>query len=84
LRPHYKGLIIANCGFNGETGLKKIQEGTCDGVSFARFHITNPDLAERLINNYPLNSNFDFGTFYGTHLEDKGKGYIDYPPHKKA
>lgn len=77
-RQYFKGLIIANNEFTPETGLKKMEAGSCDAVSFARLHITNPDLKERILNNYPLNTNYDYSTFYGAHLEDKAKGYTDY------
>jgi N-ethylmaleimide reductase len=79
LRPYFKGVIIANNGFNPETGLKKIQEGSCDAVSFGRLHIANPDLAKRLELGVPVNTSFDYKSFYGNKLTDKSQGYIDYP-----
>lgn len=79
LRPHYNGIIIANNGFTPETGLKKMQSFECNAVSFARLHITNPDLFERIVKNAPLNTEYDYSTFYGAGLEDKSKGYTDYP-----
>jgi N-ethylmaleimide reductase len=84
LRPYFKGLIIANHGFNPETGLKKIQEGSCDAISFARLHITNPDLAVRIEKGAPLNTEYDFKTFYGVGLPDKEKGFTDYLPYVAA
>jgi len=44
-RPAFTGLIIANNGFNAETGLEKLRSRDCDAVSFAKLYITNPDLA---------------------------------------
>ncbi|MBP9838794.1 MAG: hypothetical protein KBC84_08775 [Proteobacteria bacterium] len=51
-------------------------------MSFARLHITNPDLTDRIINNYPLNTDLDYSTLYGVGLPDKRKGYTDYLPYK--
>jgi N-ethylmaleimide reductase len=79
LRPYFKGLIFANNGFNPETGLKKIQEGSCDGVSFGKLHISNPDLTERIEKGVPLNTAIDIKTIYGLGLPDPEKGYTDYP-----
>jgi N-ethylmaleimide reductase len=83
LRPYFKGVIIANNEFTPETGLKKMEEGSCDAVSFARLFITNPDLEQRIFKKAPLNTTYDFSTFYGAHLEDKTKGYTDYPALKE-
>jgi 2,4-dienoyl-CoA reductase-like NADH-dependent reductase (Old Yellow Enzyme family) len=78
-RPHFKGLIIGNNGLDAENGLKKIREGSCDAVSFGKLYISNPDLAERIIRGNPLNKNVSVATFYGVLLENKAKGYTDYP-----
>ncbi len=60
LRPFFNGLIIANNGFNPESGYKKLQEKTCNAISFARLHMTNPDLADRIIENTTVNTHFDY------------------------
>jgi N-ethylmaleimide reductase len=46
-------------------------------ISFGRLYISNPDLAERLIEGKELNTNWDMKTFFGT--EHGVNGYIDYP-----
>jgi hypothetical protein len=38
-------VLIGNNGFNPESGLKKIREDICDGISFGKLYISNPDLA---------------------------------------
>jgi N-ethylmaleimide reductase len=83
LRPYFKGVMIANNGFNPKSGLAKLQSGDCDAVSYGRLYISNPDLAERLVAGFPVNSNYDMSTFYGLNLEDKSKGYTDYPFHQQ-
>ena len=49
-------------------------------VSFARYYIANPDLAERLINGWQIATNWDYHTYYGYELG--AKGLTDYPFHK--
>ena len=80
-RPYFKGVIIANNEFTPETGLKSMEEGKCDAVSFARLYITNPDLEQRIFNKSPLNTDYDYSTFYGANLT--AKGYTDYPALKQ-
>lgn len=81
LRPFYSGVIAANDSFTPESGLAKIRSGNADMVSFGRLYIANPDLATRVINDHPVNSNWDVSTFYGEHHGDKG--FVDYPAFKE-
>lgn len=85
-RPFFKGLIVANFGFDQDSGLKKIQSGDCDAISFGRLYISNPDLAERIINGYPIETKSDYKTFFGNMMDvkDLHKGYIDYPFHNSC
>lgn len=46
-------------------------------ISFGRLFVANPDLVERIRNDWPLNT-YDRNTFYTNHA----KGYTDYPCHK--
>ena len=72
-RKIYKGNVIANGGFNKETGNKALANSDADLVSFGRFYISNPDLPQRLEQNAPLNEP-NPKTFYGAGKE----GYTDY------
>jgi 2,4-dienoyl-CoA reductase-like NADH-dependent reductase (Old Yellow Enzyme family) len=45
VRPHFKGLIIGNYGFDDKTGIEKIRSGNADLISFGRNYISHPDLA---------------------------------------
>ena len=73
-RNVFNGVIIANNGFDFETGNKIIDDGYADMVSFGRKIISNPDLVERFENNWPLTDSNE-KTYY-----TKGEvGYIDYP-----
>ena len=68
---------MANNGFDVKTGLEIIQSGDAEMVSFGRLYVSNPDLAERIGNGWEVNSAWDYKTFYGHELGEKG--YTDYP-----
>ena len=74
LKNNFSGIVVANMGYDQITGKKAIEQEGADMVSYARWYISNPDLAERLINNWPLNKNIDYRTlFTGEEI-----GYTDY------
>jgi N-ethylmaleimide reductase len=72
LRQKFSRTLIAAGGFTGESAAA----GDADLVAFGRHSISNPDLAERIRRNLPLNR-YDRSMFYG----GDGRGYIDYPTH---
>lgn len=67
-------LIIANAGYNRETGEKELEKGIAKMISYGVPFLSNPDLPKRFELNAPLNE-ADPTTFYG----GNEKGYIDYP-----
>ena len=83
LGPFFDGIVVANNGFTPETGLQKLKEGEAKAIAFAKLYVTNPDLTDRILNGHPLNTDYDFSTFYGAGLEDKAKGYTTYKPYQK-
>jgi len=80
LRPIFKGMIIGNCGYDKETAAERIAAGNADMIAFGRPFITNPDLPERLKNNWPLNPAEDMSLWYTPGAE----GYADYAPFKSS
>ena len=54
-RGLYTGTLILNVGINGQHGARLIAEGAGDLVAFGRDYIANPDLAERIRLDAPLN-----------------------------
>jgi len=72
-RPYFKGIIIANFGFDFNLGSKIIENGYADMVSFGKLFISNPDLTERFENNWGVIEP-DRKTFYS----GGEKGYTDY------
>ena len=78
LKQAFAGFYIANEGFTQETAEQAVEAAQADAVAFGRAYIANPDLAQRFEQHLPLNEP-DYTTFYGVGLEDKAKGYTDYP-----
>ena len=66
--------VIANCGYDRETGEAVVKDGIAQLVSFGTLFLANPDLPKRFEINAELNQP-DRSTMYG----GKDQGYIDYP-----
>ncbi len=66
--------IIANCGFNRETGEAELNKGIAKLISYGTLFLANPDLPKRFELDATLNEP-DRATMYGGNDE----GYIDYP-----
>ena len=73
-RQLYVGKLILNVGINAMHGARLISEGAGDLIAFGRDYIANPDLAERIRLNAPLNEPRP-EYFYG----NSATGYTDYP-----
>lgn len=69
-----KNMVIANAGYNRETGEAELERGIAKMISYGALFISNPDLPVRFQTNAPLNE-LDKATMYGGGDE----GYIDYP-----
>jgi N-ethylmaleimide reductase len=69
-----KTLILAG-GYSKETAERDLESGLADLIAFGKPFITNPDLVERMQNDSPINTEWDFNTFYSA----DDKGYTDYP-----
>lgn len=74
LRRSFKGLYMANNGYDLELALNARRCDLADLVSFGRLYIANPDLVERLRIGARLNVP-DRMTFFG----GGAAGYTDYP-----
>ncbi|WP_433830493.1 alkene reductase [Flavobacterium anhuiense] len=73
-RGWYTGNIIFAGFLTKELAEQLLEKNLIDLAAFGRPLISNPDLVERLKNNYPLNPG-DRDTYYGF----SSTGYIDYP-----
>ena len=77
-RAEYDGIIVGNCGYTKASAQERIAAGHADLAAFGRPYITNPDLVERLKNNWPLTPADDMTFWYTTGAE----GYTDCKPFK--
>jgi|UniRef100_K3XCH6 2,4-dienoyl-CoA reductase-like NADH-dependent reductase (Old Yellow Enzyme family) len=78
-KKHFKGTVLANNSYARDTAEGVIRSGAADFVSFGRIYISNPDLAERFKNDWPLAPEPPY-----EHYWDPAKGaegYVDYPPY---
>ena len=73
-RAEYDGIIMGNCGYTKETAEERLAAGHADLAAFGRPFITNPDLPERLKNNWPLTPFEDMSLWY----TPGAAGYTDY------
>jgi len=73
LHRAFKGLYIANNGYDLPLALATRRHGLADLIAFGRLYIANPDLVERLRVAAPLNVP-DRATFFG----GGAHGYTDY------
>jgi N-ethylmaleimide reductase len=74
-RTRYRGVLVANGGYNAVTGAAEIAAGKADLVSFGTPFIGNPDLVRRFAKDLPLSSS-ERATYY----QGGREGYLDYPP----
>lgn len=74
-RTYFQGPLMGNVGYTEETAEAAIANGDADLIAFGRPFISNPDLVERLANDWPLTEPADMSTWYS----NDEKGYTDYP-----
>lgn len=74
LRKRFKGVWIANNGYDRNQAIAAVETGAADAVAFGKPYISTPDLAERLARDLPLNP-LPTAHLYGGGAE----GYTDYP-----
>ena len=74
LRDRFTGTYIANNGYDRASAVAAVAGGSVDMVAFGRLYISNPDLAERLEKDAPLNDLPTTGLYGGG-----AEGYTDYP-----
>jgi len=78
IRSNFKNTIIVSGGYEKERAETDIQSGLGDLVAFGRPFINNPDLVERMRNNWPLSATLQMDLFYSA----DERGYTDYPSYK--
>ncbi|KAK1943291.1 putative 12-oxophytodienoate reductase 11 [Phytophthora citrophthora] len=73
----FKGIVMANNNYTRDRAEGAIRTGTVELVGFGRLYISNPDLAERFQNDWPVNPEAGHEVYYNSALG--GKGYNDFP-----
>ena len=79
LRSSYRGALMLAGGFDAASAREALGAGTVDLVAFGTPFIANPDLVERMRENWPL-AQADRAAFYG----GGARGYTDYPPYRAS
>lgn len=74
LRDRFQGSIIVAGNYTAQKGEALVQQGLADLVAMGRPFIANPDLVERIKQNWPL-AEMDKTRLFGGNQQ----GYIDYP-----
>jgi N-ethylmaleimide reductase len=80
IRDHFKNTLILGGGYNKTKAETDIESGLTDLVAFGRPFINNPDLVQRLKNDWPLSTELHTDLFYSA----GEKGYTDYSRYKSA
>ena len=80
-RAHFKGTIMANCGYDKDSAEAAVSGGKADMVAFGRSYIANPDLPARFANDWPLAvaKNDIFYVYPGFPEGNPNIGYTDFP-----
>lgn len=76
-RKHFNGLIIGDGHVDMAERLRRLNSGEADIIAFGQLGWANPDLADRLKNNWPLNQP-DFSKMYF----GGAASYSDIPKYK--
>ncbi len=79
-RAVFTGPLMGNCGYTQETAEAAIAAGHADLIAFGRPFISNPDLAERFANGWPLAPTAPMSDWYSF----EPKGYADFPAYRAA
>ena len=78
VRPLFDGILIGNCGYDFAAAESAVGNGIADMIAFGRPYISNPDLPQRLQNDWPLAPADDMTYWY----TDGAQGYTDYPAYQ--
>lgn len=77
VRDNFGGRIMYAGKYSAEKAVRVLEQGNGDIFGFGRPFIANPDLPERIRNDWPLSA-VDPATMYG----GTDKGYTDYPAYQ--
>lgn len=78
IRHNFKNTLILCGGYDKTSAETDIESRLTDFVAFGRPFINNPDLFERMKNDWAISENLNTDIFYSA----DEKGYTDYPCHE--
>lgn len=78
IRQKFRNTLILSGGYDLESAENDLSSGFANLIAFGRPFINNPDLTIRYKNEWPLETELDFSTFYVA----GAKGFTDYPFYK--
>jgi N-ethylmaleimide reductase len=79
-RNVFRGPLMGNCGYTQETAEAAVANGDADLIAIGRPFISNPDLVDRIANDWPLADLADMSVWYS--FDDQG--YADFPNYVAA
>jgi N-ethylmaleimide reductase len=79
VRRSYRGPVISCGGYDRATAIDALAAGRADVIAFAKHYIANPDLVDRLREDWPL-ATANRKTYYG----GSDVGYTDYSAYAPA
>jgi N-ethylmaleimide reductase len=77
IKKVYNGTVIATNSYTRDIAEGAVRSGAADLVGFGRLYITNPDLAERFQNDWPLNPDATYADYWTA--EQGAEGYTTFP-----
>ena len=80
MKKNFEGPVICNVGLTKETAEGMIRSGAADLACFGRLYISNPDLPERFGNDWPVEAEAPYETWWYSTGE---KGYTDWPTYNE-
>lgn len=75
-RKVYNGMLMGNCGYDVAAAEAAITSGDADMIAFGRPFISNPDLVDRIRNDWRLADPADMSAW---HTPAGEAGYTDFP-----
>lgn len=79
IKHNFGGPVICNIGLTVDVAEGMIRSGAADLAAFGRLYISNPDLPERVANNYPLAPEAEYPSWWGP---TGAQGYTDFPTYQ--
>jgi len=76
MKKAFKGPVICNVGLTRDIAEGMIRSGAADMAAFGRLYMSNPDLADRFANNWPVEPEAAYENWW---YYTGAKGFTDYP-----